>query len=216
MSQGIIKNQYGVNVYLSKFYLNRINEKADKSQYQYTVEIIEGDSYNGNGYCTMKIYKNGNLQELTSGGWRVSPIVKMTYNWGGYYDKIDVVDTYGEFYTIDLGQPDSTSLFKKGDDFRKDVEAVLEKIFSLKDFLNVTHLRMEEQICEINKIIRLYDSSYPSHINEYIDEAKSLCLKLKDYISKDSKFQELYNIYSSKIIEIERILVDKYKKRDEE
>lgn len=220
MEQSIIRNQYGVNIYLSKIYLERIDEKTDKSQYKYAVEILQGDDDNGNGYCLMKIYTYGVIKELIVGGWRVSPIVKMPYyverpsNWCGYSDEIDIKDNLGDSYTIELEQPVSPTRFKERDNFAKDVTAVLEKIFSLEGILNVTHLRLEEQICKINEIVNSNHSSYPNYVNKYIEEAKSLCLKLRDYIDKDSKFQELYNMYSLKIIEFENVLYEKYNKKE--
>lgn len=65
MTQSVIINRYGINKFLSKIYLNRIDNISNNGEYEHTVEIIQGDSHNGNGYCTMKIYTKCELKELS-------------------------------------------------------------------------------------------------------------------------------------------------------
>lgn len=58
----------------------------------------------------MKIYTKGAFKEIAIGKWRVSLIIQMPYCWGGYSNKIDVVDCDNNLYTIRI-QPDNTSFF---------------------------------------------------------------------------------------------------------
>lgn len=207
MEQNLIRNRYGVSHFLSKVYVNRIDEYANKDEYMYIVEIIQGDDYNGNGYCTMKIYTKGAFKEIAIGKWRISPIVQMPYYWGGYSDKIDVVDYNNNLYTIEI-QPDNTSLFKKGGDYTLDVKGVFEKIFSLENVLNVTHLQLEEVMNKIKDVVNATYSSYPFHVDAYFEEAKILCLQLKE----KEHLQKLAEQYELSIMEMKNNLLKKYLK----
>lgn len=167
MEQNLIIKRYGVNFSLSMtmVYLAPIDESADKNEYMYTVEIMDGFDRNGNGYKLMKIYTKDKYKEIQIGGWTISPIVKMHYNWGGYTDCIDVVDSRFNSYSIEV------KTNPKGYDFYWDVELIFKKILSLRDMENVTHLRLEEIMNEVHR----------NGWSEYrIKEAKSLCCQLED------------------------------------
>lgn len=167
MEQNLIIKRYGVNFSLSMtmVYLAPIDESADKNEYMYTVEIMNGFDRNGNGYKLMKIYTKDKYKEIKIGDWTISPIVKMHYDWGGYTDCIDVVDSCFNSYSIEV------KTNPKGYDFYWDVELIFKKILSLKKVENVTHLQLEEIMNEVHK----YGWS------EYrIKEAKSLCCQLEN------------------------------------
>ena len=205
MGQSVIINRYGINKFLSKIHLNRIDDAtADNGEYEHTFEIIQGDSFNGNGYYTMKIYTKGKLKELSSGTWKISPIVEMPYCWAGYSDCIEVVDGNGESYMIQI-TPDRTSLFRKGKDFTLDVKAVYEKIYSLNQWYNVSHLRLEEILKSIEDDIEKY-SYYPPHVDENIKKVKEICLQH----GTDIQFQKIRDQYLLKIMNIEKKLYDKF------
>ena len=204
MIQSVIINRYGINKFLSKIYLNRIDNISNNGDYEHTFEIIQGDGFNGNGYCTMKIYTKGELKELSCGTWRISPIIKMPYCWTGYSDRIDVVDRNGESYMIQI-TPDQTSLFKKGKDFTLDVKAVYEKIFSLDQWYNVSHLQLEEIMTEIEKDVERC-TSYPVQIGEKIEMAKNIAFKH----DIDSQFQQIRDLYIQRIVDVEKKLHDKF------
>lgn len=194
----VIINRYGINRFLSKIYLNRIDSTSNNEEYKHTVEIVQGDSYNGNGYCTMKIYTKGELKELSCGTWKISPIVNMPYCWAGYSDKIEVMDKNGESYIINI-TPDSTSIFKKGNDFTLDVKAVCEEIYSLDKWYNVLHLRLEDIMKDIEN-----DMKYNLPIEEKIKLAKETC----SLHNTDTQFQKIIDQYILRIINIEKSLHD--------
>ena len=204
MENSVILNRYGLNKFLSKIYLNRIDDVMVHEEYEHTVEIIQGDSFNGNGYCTMKIYTKGNLKELSCGKWKISPIVNMPFCWGGYSDCIEVVDGNGESYMVQI-TPDKTSLFKKGKDFTLDVKAVYETIYSLHQWCNVPHLRLDEILKSIKEDIELY-SFYPPHMDDRIKKAKELCFQN----TSDIQFQKIRDQYLLKIVGLEKILNDRF------
>ena len=198
MTQSVIINRYGINKFLSKIYLNRIDNISNNGEYEHTVEIIQGDSHNGNGYCSMKIYTKGELKELSCGTWKISPIVNMPYCWAGYSDEIEIMDNCGESYIIKI-TPDSTSLFKKGGDFTLDIKAVYDEIYSLDQWYNVFHLRLEDIVKDIEN-----DMKYNRPIEEKIKSAKDMCFQY----NADTQFQKIIDQYLVRIMDIEKKLYD--------
>lgn len=207
MEQSVIINRYGANRFLSKTYCNRIDEDETRDDYMYTVEIVRGYDQNANGFDIMKIYTKGELKEITIDRWKASPIIEMPYCWQGYDDRIDVADRYGNTYTIRLS-PDSTSVFKKNGDFSKDIIAVLDAIYSLKDYFDVNHLGLNIAIPKIKQWIEEYPFE-EDELDENLQKAKSWCSKLEE--NEDNRAQELFNQYSSILQELEKELEEKRK-----
>ena len=146
------RKSYGVNVISKKkIYVNLIDSNDDKSKYDYTVDIVPVSEHNGNGIDNMRIYTKNKLDILKSGDWTIYPIIKMPYCWQGYDVCIDIEDIDETTHTI-RKIFDSTSLFRKGG-FSNEIEGVLKTVFSLKDFVNVDHFKIEEEIIRIKERI---------------------------------------------------------------
>lgn len=122
----------------------------------------------------------------------------MPYCWAGYSDEIEIMDNCGESYIIKI-TPDSTSLFKKGGDFTLDIKAVYDEIYSLDQWYNVFHLRLEDIVKDIEN-----DMKYNRPIEEKIKSAKDMCFQY----NADTQFQKIIDQYLVRIMDIEKKLYD--------
>lgn len=213
MEQSVIINRYGAKLLLSKIYCYRIDKDASRSCEQYTIDIVEGQRLSVNQHDIMKIYRYGNLEELSVGKygrWKVSPIVKMPCgNFGIYYNEIDMVDPDGKFYTLEL-YLDHRHPKDRGTDYSINVAGVLNQIEALNDFIDLNHLLLDKAIKDTDKAIKSH-ATYDSSIDNCLEEAKTRCAEFKLKEKKYPIIPQLYNTYQKEILNLEETIREKYK-----
>lgn len=149
-----IKIKYGVNQFINEVSIEILGETdlLKSPKYKYVVEFVEGASHNGNGHQFMKIYTDGELEVLRIGNWKISPIVKMPFNWSGYWVDVEICDLNDKIANIKK-QPDSESLFGKKS-FVPDIKYVFE---SINELLLVEDKEHFDVLANIKETARLVD-----------------------------------------------------------
>ena len=166
---------YGVNSFLSEIHVHAIDfDKTYKTpEYQHVVHIKHIESQNGNGMMEMNIYTDGKLMVFEIGNWRISPIIKMPFNWTGYSDTLEIQDINTKTISH-TATPDEDSLYSKKD-FIKDIKWVFETIKSFENIENVEHFDLLNHIKETIRVLTIYEKSDVA-INTKIPLAPSSCL----------------------------------------
>ena len=206
--------KYGVNTLIKEVHVNAVDfdETFRKPEYRYIVEIVHIHDHNGNGEKSMKIYTDGELIPFNVGNWKISPIIRMPYNWTGFGAEIEMSDLNAKVY-IKKGTPDVASQFGKKD-FIPDIKWVFESIKSMENIENVEHIEILELISEINRILNIYKSKSvdAEAFQKHFDSLKNLNDKrkgIKDALSeinssiltiKINESIELFNTISLNII----------------
>lgn len=138
--------RYGVNIFINEVHVNSVefSENLEFSEFKYIVEIVEVEEYNGNGEDEMKIYIDGKLEVIEIGNWKISPVIRMPFNWSGFWDIIEMQDKSSKIINR-TGKPDKSSIFQNGS-FIKDIRWVFETINALSEIESVEHYELLEHI----------------------------------------------------------------------
>ena len=129
--------KYGVNEIMNRVYVEPINEETEDFQdFKYIVKIITIENNNGNGYASAKIYSNNNIEEIQQGDWKILPIIKMPFDWGGFYTKLEMIDKENNSVVKTL-KPD-VSWFKKIS-FVREIQWIFNSIRELDNIKNKKH-----------------------------------------------------------------------------
>ena len=207
-----MQSKYGVKSFLKEIHVNAVNfdETFKVPEYQHVVEIILIQSRNGNGHNEMKIYTEGKLEVLEIGNWKISPIVKMSFDWTGYSDALELQDIDAKTI-IYRSTPDSATLFSKKD-YVKDIKWVFETVKSLGEIENGEHFELLNHIKETVRILSIYKTG--ADIDTVLKTAKwigdeiallnKLTLSEKSQLSVKIKINEaieLFNVLNLKRLE---------------
>ncbi len=206
MSEG--KTKYGVNIFLNEVYVEIIDFKnAYKSpEYKYLVEIKDIEDYRGNGLKEMKIYTDGNLEIFEIGNWRISPIIKMPYNWSGFRDVLEIQDNNSQIISF-CEKPDSSSLFSK-EDYIKDIKWVFQSINYIGDAENVDHFEFLKHLKETSRLLSIYNQylsidtllKIANRINYEIEKLKELAISEKNKTLATALINESISSFNSKLL----------------
>ena len=210
----IMDKKYGVNSFIKEVHVKAVDfdETFKLPEYRYVVEIVNIHEDRGNGLHEMKIYTEGNLTEFHVGNWKISPIIKIPFNWTGYYPEIELIDSNSNIISK-KGNPDSRSYFEKGD-FVLDIKWVFESIKSLENVETVSHFQFLEDYLKLKDSLNSF-IKYSYGINtyiEYVADLNSLFNKLKDlktelkeksYFLAQTQFNEIIDLFNK--LELKRI-----------
>ena len=154
----------------------------------------------------MKIYTDGNLEIFEKGNWRISPIIKMPYNWCGNHDVLEIQDKNSE--TISLSEkPDrTTSYFKKN--YVEDIKWVFKSINFIEDIENVQHFEFLKHLKETSRLLSIYDKDLSidtllkiaNRINYEIEKLKELPISEKNRTLATATINETINSFNSKLL----------------
>jgi len=150
-----LKIKYGVNQFINEVSIETLGETdlLKSPKYKYVIEFAEGKSHDGNGHQYMKIYTNGELEVLKSGNWKISPVIKMPFNWRGYYIDIEISDSQNKSATIS-GTPEDVSLFKK-ESFFADIKFAFDSVNELAFIDNTEHFEFLKKIKETERRVEI-------------------------------------------------------------
>jgi len=179
------KTKYGVNQFINEVSIESLGETdiLKSLKHKYVVEFAEGESHNGNGYQFMKIYTDGELEIIRNGNWKISPIVKMPFNWTGFWVDIEISDSDNAIVSINHKPDEATQPGKKS--FMPDIKYVFEKINELLLVEDKEHLmyyaklkkRQEELL-----LIKMYGKKDQFHLNTLAKVLISSKIALKNMI----------------------------------
>ena len=148
-------SKYGVNTFINEVHIKAVDfdETFKLPEYRYIVEIETVYSDNGNGLKEMKIYTEGKLEEFQVGNWKISPIVKMPFNWSGNSDKLELIDKNSNII-IKQGIPDDRSAFKKTD-YTLDIKWVFETIREFETIESCKQHQFIEENTETKRLLNI-------------------------------------------------------------
>lgn len=196
---------YGVHISWSTVYVEKLSERIgnihNEHTYCYIIEISPVSSHNGNGSDLMKIHIGRKLQDITSGNWKVSPMVEMPFYWGGYTPKIQVRDANRNEIVIEV---------KTGHKHNRAdwIKCIVEEILSLSKYKNLLHYNLAKKRNTVKSNLE-YDlkRNDPLSYSEYkkyfdsIDELVNLYSDFsKDYEDEDSIHDEIKKEISDLIL----------------
>lgn len=199
-----IQSKYGVNTFLSEVHVNAVDfdETFKVSEYQHIVEIKHIQSHNGNGHNEMKIYTDGKLEAFEIGNWKISPIIRMPFNWTGYSDVLEIQDNNAKIISY-RSTPDPETLFSKKD-FVKDIKWVFETIKLLGEIENGEHFELINHIKETVRILSIYKTGARidtvlktvEWINYEIETLNKLTLSEKSQSAVKIKINEAIDLFN--------------------
>lgn len=173
-----LDKKYGVTILMNKIYVEPIKEESitERSKFHYIVEIVNVVENNGNGHNLMKIYTDDNLEPIIKGFWKISPIIKMPYDWRGYHDVIDLTDKNNNSFFFE-SKPDVLSLLKKIS-FVSDIQWVFNFLDELLFIEDKEHFELIQLVKEAKRTFEFYKGSPSlltvSTLKECCDELDSL------------------------------------------
>ena len=150
---------YAVDLSLGKYFVSPIEEFS--KDHHHIVEIQNVSSYNGNGKDQMKIYTNGQLEEIFVGDWKVSPIVEMPFDWSGYCDIIRACDSEGSTENIVITPCSLTGPKRNNSSYSIDVTGVINFIYSLDKYKDLQHYKLLKQIEKVSQEVK--KDNYPEY-----------------------------------------------------
>lgn len=193
---------FGVNIFLDKVNIELIkgSNPFKSAKFKYIVEIVEGEDHSNNGYDSMNIYTDGELKILQIGNWKVSPVVRMPFNWQGYSVSIDISNSNNENASIS-SKPDGASLFKK-DSYIPEIHSVFESVNELLLIEDKEQFDLTRKIKGLDKCLRVIRSVWEGNKPIPIGNVKEACVLLEDSISefqnKRSHFKPEFSEYIKK------------------
>ena len=149
-----MKRKFGIHYFVAEtLSIEPLDDEIDITDtgLEFAVEIVDGSEYNGNGHKHMKIYTKGKLDEIKSGNWKISPMIKMPYDWKGYYVEMQLSDSNNSVIKLEE-KPDNLSGVTKSS-FELDVEWVFNTISKIEKINDKEHFKLMEELEEINSLI---------------------------------------------------------------
>jgi hypothetical protein len=183
-----MEKKYGVNTFVKDVYINEVDfdETFKLPDYKYVIEIIEIDSYNGNGLKEMKIYTEGKLVELSIGNWKISPIVRLPFDWSGYRPQLETIDKgkYVHKHECRMGETVYHTI-----DYKIMIQWVFDTIRELEIIENVRQLKLYDCMSETRRLLNIYKNGTNLQIIKKFIERLNYeyvkLLELKDNLSKE-------------------------------
>ncbi|NDP22296.1 MAG: hypothetical protein GZ091_14625 [Paludibacter sp.] len=153
-----METKYGVNTFIKEVHIKAVDfdETFRLPEYRYIIEIVEISSQNGNGVKEMKIYTEGKLVELTNKNWKVSPIVRLPYNWSGYRPELEIIDDGLDVHTHNCRMGESVYHTR---DYIEIIKWVFNSIIELDKVQNVSQLKLYDKIHETNRLLNIYSKN---------------------------------------------------------
>lgn len=150
--------KYGVNTFIKEVHIKAVDfdETFRLPEYKYIIEIVEISSHNGNGVKEMKIYTEGKLVELTNKNWKVSPIVRLPYNWSGYRPELEMIDDGLDVHIQNCRIGESVYHTR---DYIEIIKWVFNSIIELDKVQNVSQLKLYDKIHETNRLLNIYSKN---------------------------------------------------------
>ena len=150
----------------------------------------------------MKIYTHGKLEPFEIGNWKISPIIRMPFNWTGYSDVLEIQDNNAKIISY-RSTPDPETLFKKKD-FVKDIKWVFETIKLLGEIENGEHFELINHIKETVRILSIYKTGARidtvlktvEWINYEIETLNKLTLSEKSQSAVKIKINEAIDLFN--------------------
>jgi hypothetical protein len=179
---------YGICRSPSSLLIEEIDDTREYEKFSYIVEIEYGYARNGNGDFFTKIYTQGKFEEITSGQWKVNPLINCSYNWTCKWACIDVIDVDMKNCSCRI-TIDYRTIFKRSDGEKEGIRNVFRFIDSLKDYLNVEHYVLFKKIEKTLGEWEFYNADVILQPEKYSEATDKL---IEIYIERD-RLQRMAN-----------------------
>lgn len=190
--------KYGVNTFIKEVHVQAVdfNETFKLPEYRYVIEIVEISTHNGNGVKEMKIYTEGKLVELTNGNWKISPIVRLPYDWSGYRPELEMIDDGMDVHVHDCRIGETVYYTR---DYAVIIKWVFDTIRELERIENVKQLKLDDFIHKTNRLINIYKENGADlqTIRGFVERLEYESTELKEL--KNSLTEESYQLTRLKI-----------------
>lgn len=172
--------KYGVNTFIKDVHIDQVDFDTTfrLPEYKYVVEIVEISTYNGNGMEELKIYTEGKLVELSIGNWKISPIVRLPYNWSGFLPELETIDNGKEVHKHKCRMGESVYYTR---DYKAIIQWVFDTIRELDRVENVRQLKLNDYLYETNRLLNIYKIGVDlKKIQEFIERLDYEYTELKE------------------------------------
>ena len=201
--------KYGVTIIADRVYVEPIkeNETSSYSNFNYVIEIIPIENYKGNGLNLLKIYSNGDLEVIQKGKWKIPPIIRMPFNYCGYYIDLELIDI-NDISVIKKRKPDVTQYWKVS--FISDIQWIFDTLLQLISIEDKEHFELLEQIREVNKNFNYWLES-PIRISVMKKSCADLDEIINQYENQKERLNEEQCDYLKTVINELVALINRYK-----
>ena len=171
---------FGIYTSSSSLQIKEIEENNDYKKFSNVVEMESGPGKNGNGIYYIRIFSQEEFKELSSGKWKINPLIKCGYDWIDVYGTIDVSDVNNKQHTCNI-QVDWRTIYKRDVNDGTDIRSIFRFIDSLKEYVNLEHYLLSLKIKDV--LEKKWQYSHDNLSNEEYSEATKYIKEVdKEYI----------------------------------
>ena len=171
---------FGIYKSSSSLQIKEIEENSDYKRFSNVVEVESGPGKNGNGIYYIRIFSQGEFKELSSGKWKINPLIQCGYDWRAIDGSIDVTDVNNKQHTCHI-LVDWRTIYKRDVNDGTDIRSIFRFIDSLKEYVNLEHYLLSLKIKDI--LEKKWQYSHDNLSNEEYSEATKYIKEVdKEYI----------------------------------